>query len=159
MASEWDTHAHKSGNNYDVNDFYTASTDGRGHYEEVRAKLPPGITNQISELIAQKQLPYRTVGDFIRDSVVHRAHHLNEALENGELAYEIEFMIQYDQAEAARKRLEREQDLVRNRISILNHGGLNGAMPAFIDQCKVDIKLLKYDQPRHELESAIERFA
>lgn len=67
-------------NGYDIDNFYTRSTDGKGHSENVQAKLSPAMVGELSALINRRELPYRTVQDFIRDACVHRAKYVSDLL-------------------------------------------------------------------------------
>lgn len=73
-------------NGYDIDKFYIRSTDGRGHSENVQAKLSPAMIGELNELIHTRELPYRTVQDFIRDACVHRARYISELVKTGKAA-------------------------------------------------------------------------
>lgn len=74
-----------TGSGYDETRFYMRSTDGKGHSENIQAKLSPAMVNELQALIHRGELPYRTVQDFIRDACVHRAKYLNDQLGKGNL--------------------------------------------------------------------------
>lgn len=60
----------KSG--YDESQFYTSSTDDKGHGHVVSAQVPPDIAAQVGWLAESAQFPaYRNKSDVIRDAVVH----------------------------------------------------------------------------------------
>lgn len=61
------------GKKYDADKVYSASTDGRGHYEQVRVKITPGIDHLISEVAANHD-EFRSREDFIRNAVFHALH-------------------------------------------------------------------------------------
>jgi hypothetical protein len=64
---------------YNVGQFYTDSSDHRGHNVSTKVTLPPEVSGQISEVVQSGQVPqYRTANDLIRDAIVHRLHWLNE---------------------------------------------------------------------------------
>lgn len=61
------------GKKYDPDKVYSASTDGRGHYEQVRVKITPGIDHLISEVTGEND-EFRSREDFIRNAVFHALH-------------------------------------------------------------------------------------
>ena len=63
------------GATYDRDGIYSHSTDGKGHYEQVRVKITPSIEAEIAELVASKTRGYRTSEDFMRNAIVHQLHH------------------------------------------------------------------------------------
>lgn len=86
MADEYDPFAtDKKG--YSEDKFYTKSTDGKGVSETKYVKMPPSMIGEMGELIARRIIPdYRTDGDFIRDAVIHRLHHIAEMMNDGRLS-------------------------------------------------------------------------
>ena len=74
-----------SGAGYSIDNFYVRSTDGKGHSENIQAKLSPAVLGQLQALISGGICPYRTVQDFIRDAVIHRAKYLHEASQSGRI--------------------------------------------------------------------------
>lgn len=81
-ADPWTTVA---GPQYDIAKFYMKSTDSHGHGSPANAKISTGLHGEISALIATKKLPYRTVGDFMRDAAFHRARYLAQQYKLGQL--------------------------------------------------------------------------
>jgi hypothetical protein len=64
-------------NDYSADKFYTKSTDGRGNSELLNVKVSPFVYGILAELVEASDFPdYRTKADVIRDSLVHRLHHL-----------------------------------------------------------------------------------
>lgn len=63
---------------YRESEFYTRSTDDRGHSQlSPRIRLRPEIAQELSALVARRTIPaYRTTADFIRDAIVHRLHQI-----------------------------------------------------------------------------------
>jgi hypothetical protein len=72
-------------NGYDVDNFYVRSTDGKGHSENVQAKLSPAMVGELTAMVHSQQLPYRTLQDFIRDACVHRAKYVSELVRSGRI--------------------------------------------------------------------------
>lgn len=66
--------------NYSPDTIYTRSTDGHGHYEQLRnVKVSPAVYAVLSEMLARGDLPdYRTVADFVRDALLHRLHYISQ---------------------------------------------------------------------------------
>lgn len=68
--------------NYTPDNFYPASTDKDGNFSNI--KMPDGKTiavprwvgAQISELIEDDLIPYRSRWDLVRDAIIHRVHYL-----------------------------------------------------------------------------------
>lgn len=61
---------------YDPAEFYCKAVDGKGHSAWTRVRIPPDRSGEIAALVASKQFPYRTAGDFVRDAIAHRLHYL-----------------------------------------------------------------------------------
>lgn len=72
----------KSGQ-YDKEKVYVNATDGRGHSDDVRVKIPQGGSAQIAELV--RQCPeFRSNSDFVRDAIVHHLQKWGETSKNRE---------------------------------------------------------------------------
>ena len=67
-----------SGNAYDLTNFYIRSTDGKGHSENIQVKISTAMAGAINALIREDVVPYRTIQDFVRDAIVHRAKWLSD---------------------------------------------------------------------------------
>lgn len=61
------------GKKYDPDGVYTASTDGKGHYEQARVKIPPQIEHLIAEMVAANPT-FKSSQDFIRNAIFHSLH-------------------------------------------------------------------------------------
>lgn len=126
---------------YRDNEFYTRSTDDRGHSQlSPRIRLRPEIAQELSALVARRTIPaYRTTADVIRDAVVHRLHtigsieadpamreHLHDtvqriAMEEVTAAYEAEIDLSadlYQRVQATLEKAMRIQDFVALRTFI-----------------------------------------
>lgn len=64
-----------SGKGYHRGEIYAHSTDGKGHYESVRVKITPSVEAEIAQLVASRIRDYRTVEDFVRNSIIHQLHY------------------------------------------------------------------------------------
>lgn len=74
-SDEWRTEI----GGYDPRKFYTKATDSRGHRESINLKVSPAIARLLSEIVQSRAVPaYKTVGDVVRDAIVHRLHWLDE---------------------------------------------------------------------------------
>lgn len=62
---------------YSPDRFYCRSTDGQGHYERMRVKVPPSVEAMIMSVVAE-YTEYDTPEALIRDAIVHRLVWLNE---------------------------------------------------------------------------------
>ena len=62
-----------AGKKYDPDTIYSASTDGRGHYEQTRTKITPQMEHLLAEIVAAHD-EFRSVNDFIRNAVFHMMH-------------------------------------------------------------------------------------
>lgn len=69
---------HEALDSYDVTTYYTRSTDGRGHYEQLRnVKISSSLHAVLSQMIHERAIPeYRSIADVIRDSLIHRMHYV-----------------------------------------------------------------------------------
>lgn len=61
------------GKKYDPDGVYTQSTDGKGHYEQARVKIPPQIEHLIAEMVAANP-SFKSGQDFIRNAIFHSLH-------------------------------------------------------------------------------------
>lgn len=61
------------GKKYDPDGVYTASTDGKGHYEQQRVKIPPQIEHLIAEVCGDNP-SFKSAQDFIRNAIFHSLH-------------------------------------------------------------------------------------
>ena len=87
MAEGWE--AGKS--TYDINEFYTRSTDEKGHYKQLRVSVPPEVAARIGQLVQQHTVPqYKTMEAFIRDAIIHRLHWLAHEFVDTEVQREVE---------------------------------------------------------------------
>ncbi len=64
-------------NKYSADKFYTKSTDGNGHYEQVRVKLSPSV-QAMCEGLAGEFGEYDSVAVVIRDALLHRLVYVRE---------------------------------------------------------------------------------
>jgi hypothetical protein len=72
---------------YDIATFYTRAADGRGHSENLRVRVKPELSGEVSALVASGRIPdYSTPQDFIRDAIVHRLRWLAENADDPILA-------------------------------------------------------------------------
>lgn len=159
MSSAWDTPTPKSGNGqYSVDNFYPESTDNKGHYEQFRVKLPVSVAGRIGTLISTQKLPYRTVGDFFRDAVVHRAIYLERLIEDNDLKWDVNFLLRVIEAETEAKKLKHEEELIESRSKLLS--GASGAeeKARFVRECEEDLKYMKFGGARQRMEELIRRY-
>lgn len=79
----WGTQA----DDYDIAEFYTKATDGRGHSDNMRVRVKPEIAGEIAAVVSSGRIPdYTTPQDFIRDAIVHRLRWLSEHADDQALA-------------------------------------------------------------------------
>jgi hypothetical protein len=65
-------------NQYDEDKFYTHSTDGNGHYERIpQTKIKPSLEAMIAAVVAEYPTEYKSVGDVVRDAILHRIVYLS----------------------------------------------------------------------------------
>lgn len=66
-------------NGYSPEKFYTKSTDGNGHYEQVsQTKISPNLDAFIAEVMEQYSTQYKSRGDLVRDAIMHRIVYLRD---------------------------------------------------------------------------------
>jgi hypothetical protein len=64
---------------YSVRNFYTRATDNKGHGATIRVPILPDLHAELGGLIALRRYPdYKTIGDFVRDAIMHRLRQLDE---------------------------------------------------------------------------------
>lgn len=89
---------------------YTASSNGDGQTSHVRAKVPAVTTHMLGALIARGDIPgYHTIGDFVRDAMLHRMWDVAEGLR-----LEPEDVEKMKMLEAEQARVEWEERVERN---------------------------------------------
>ena len=72
---------------YDIGEFYTRATDGRGHSDHLRVRIKPEVAGEIGALVSSGMIPdYTTSQDFVRDAIVHRLRWLAEHADDPVLA-------------------------------------------------------------------------
>jgi len=126
--SSWDTDLPSS---YDVGRLYTQSADAKGHSDLLHVRVKPWISSKIAELIAARQLDYKTVQEFVRDAIVHRLHYWYEekGLDDINSILRHIFTMQ-DYLEEEQRRAEHEQ-IINEMTSVINNhlasGGRNEA--------------------------------
>lgn len=62
-----------AGKKYDPETIYSASTDGRGHYEQLRVKITPQVEHLIAEVVNMHD-EFRSSNDFVRNAIFHMLH-------------------------------------------------------------------------------------
>ena len=104
----WDTES----TTYDPNEFYTRSTDKKGHGETVHVKLPPYMHGVLAELVENPSFPaYRTMADVIRDAVHHRLHYVEEHATDPALVNRLETLAIFERIQNRQQRYQTEVDI------------------------------------------------
>lgn len=118
-----------SGPTYSVDKFYVRASDGKGHSMNVQVPLSTSTYGIITGLLAGKDFPaYKTIQDFIRDAVIHRARYLTEAQRKGRYSDILaanpgmQAMIERDQIMAAMDAIIRERDQVEATFRSIEQG-------------------------------------
>lgn len=94
------------GKQYDPDAVYGKATDGAGHSNEVRIKLPPQVEQEIAAFVASRAITeYRTIPDLVRDAITHRLHYLHQSLQQPQNPVFTEWMM--------RSRIEQEHARLR----------------------------------------------
>lgn len=105
---------------YDPFRFYTGSEDKRGHSAMMRFNVPKNIMGQIKAVIDDGSIPeYRSLSDFGRDAVVHRARQVAQWLDNEQLTSAIDLYLMIENHEKliqSRKDTEHLLDLARTNF-------------------------------------------
>ncbi len=123
---------------YSPDKFYVRATDGKGHSENVQTKISPSLLGELSAIIAAKEIPeYRTVQDFIRDAVLHRAKYVAELLKRGTLAQKVDAEMVLSSIEGSRK-MRREQEAIvstgRDELADLIRVSNYGAYSSLVEE-------------------------
>jgi hypothetical protein len=74
-----------SGSGYDIDTVYIRATDGKGHSVNVQAPLSTNIHAAVMTIVNHEATKYRSVQDFIRDAVAHRARYWQEVEKAGRI--------------------------------------------------------------------------
>ena len=110
---------------YSTANFYTRSTDKRGHSHPIR--IPDDLVAPFMEVVQDPRNPYRTWQDMVRDSLVHRLHQLkhDEELVDGMMSpategvlAEIRLEEQITQSQVLRHKKELLLEAVREGVQI-----------------------------------------
>jgi hypothetical protein len=89
----WETDD-EEGASYSPKRFYTASDDKQGHSAQIRLYIPKGLAGQIARIVNSNEIPeYRSVQDFYRDALTHRAYQVGDWLDDDELVGEVHMLI------------------------------------------------------------------
>lgn len=121
------------GKKYSPDKIYSASTDGRGHYEQVRVKLPPSIEHLISQVTGEHD-EFRGREDFIRNAIFHALHRwiteapnpeprLLAALQAEQARAEMEMLQRFN--EAHEEAILRASDAINDLLSAKDWDELN----------------------------------
>lgn len=97
---------------YDADTIYTRSTDGKGHYEQLRnVKISGALHQVVMQMIADGAFPQlRSIGDVVRDALVHRCHYYKDAYQ--QLAKPVNAEIILSRMEARRAELAQRDDVI-----------------------------------------------
>lgn len=82
-ASDWDTIPDPSA--YNIEEFYCRASDKRGHSAQMYVRVPPEVMALCEQIMESKKFVYRTYGEMIRDSLVHRVNYLKPKMESKKL--------------------------------------------------------------------------
>ena len=116
--SSWDTDLPSS---YDVNKLYTQSADPKGHSDVLHVRIKPWISSKIAELIASRQLDYKTIQEFVRDALVHRLHYWHEQKALKDVASILcHIYTMQDYLEEEQRRAEHEQ-IINDMTAVINN--------------------------------------
>lgn len=106
--SSWETT--DEGQWYDRRKFYTYSEDKKGHSSQVRIRVPKNLSGQVHRIIGTGIIPeLRSVNDFLRDAITHRAYEVAQWIDDGELKAEVHMMaLRSEEARVKQTRLDAE---------------------------------------------------
>lgn len=132
---------------YHPDEFYVASTDGRGHTTKMRVNLPPMIAAQLGQLVASRSITaYRTVQDIIRDALIHRLHHLQNEIKIDDLGQALDLQIMRSRLDTQRQKIEELTALLDDTKEILatvDTANDDHALAIAIDQAKTQASILQ----------------
>ncbi len=76
---------------YDPKRFYTHASDKHGHSFTTRVGIPKPMAGELAAIVESRAVPaYRSIKDFVRDAIYHRAKQISRAIDNGELEYAVD---------------------------------------------------------------------
>lgn len=102
-------------NTYDLRNFYTQSTDTKGHLTTLRVNLPPSMLHEMGNFVAARKIPqYRSNADIARDAIFHRLHWITEE-------YHADEFVQPLTMWAIRQRIEQTQEAEKAAESVLGY--------------------------------------
>lgn len=148
-----------NGKRYDPDGVYSSSTDGRGHYEQVRVKITPSMEHLIAEVCAE-HAEFRSREDFIRNAIFHMLHKYitNAPVADPQLLAVIEAERQtgvmevmgrirkghYENIERAKDQInalceEADWDGINDLLEMFEGQSINDALPAGIRQLYGDL--------------------
>lgn len=140
---------------YDINEFYTRSTDDKGHYKSVRVNLPGYLKAQLDQIIAKDEhCPWRSVPDIFRDAVHHRLQWYAE--NRDDLEIDNVLCLQRAQERLARRDEERKEsaalvELVANQLIEAKHEDDPSAIVAILSLAEhATTKMSAYWQAKME---------
>src|SRR3954469_18553270 len=79
---------------YEKAKFYTRSSDGHGHADNVQVKLSPHFHAQLCDFLRRNQLPLNSVQDVVRDALIHRLHDYADMILDPEAEAELRGMVE-----------------------------------------------------------------
>jgi hypothetical protein len=123
-AIEWATEIEDILSSYSGDRYYLKAADERGHSAMLHARVQPWVVAAIEEVTCNKEFPYRTISDFVRDAIVHRLHYVMKEFPVPEVEHNLKQLARMQRilsfAEAHLehlKFLDRTQDLVSELMS------------------------------------------
>ena len=99
---------------YDPKKHYTAASDRRGHFAQIRVNFPTTIAAQIAKIVQGGFVPeYETNQDLVRDLVTHGLHAIQQKVKSGELERALTMHILYSDAVARSHERQMYDDMMR----------------------------------------------
>lgn len=101
---------------YSTDTFYVGYHGRRGDFAQINTKVSKALSAVIQGLIARGDLPYKTLNDFVRDALTHRAKFLVDELQNP--SSQLERIVDTSLIESVLQQQESEE---QERAELLQH--------------------------------------
>lgn len=130
---QWETEEDEEEKRYnapgedEIQEFYLAaeenkkSVDKRGHGDTLYLKVPPDVKSRAMIAVENKDTPYRSFNDFIRDALIHHLVRVDKLLNAGQVTPLVKVIQANARAETQRIDTEARIAMVQNFIASIEN--------------------------------------